>query len=182
MASAAVLRKKMAGYVPAIRMTPVAIGLLGLVSLPATAQTGTAPRDQLRDLHRNLVIAEEDLGLALRDKDVARAKSVNSSLFKLLSSAMERKLPASSCSEALESLGGVAVAVVFALQPATAGDLGSMNKEELRFSAQMRPGSEVVEKWFTDGSATYRNKMAACELEADAGSSPRSLPTQFMQK
>ena len=183
MASAAVLRKKMAGHVPAIRMTSVAIGLAGLVvSLPAAAQTDLASRDQLRDIHHNLVVAEEALGVALRDKDVARAKSASGALFKLLSSARERKLPANSCSEALESLEGVAVAVVFALQPTTNGDFGSMNKEELRFSAQMRPASEVVEKWFADYSATYRNKMAACELEADAGSSPRSLPTQFTQK
>ena len=62
--------------------------MAGLVaSLPAAAQTDPASRDQLRDIHRNLVIAEGDLGIALRDKDVARAKSASGALFKLLSSA-----------------------------------------------------------------------------------------------
>jgi len=183
MASAMALRKKMAGHVPAIRTAAVAIGLAGLiVSPPASAQTDPASRDQLRDIHRTLVAAEENLGVALRDKDFARAKSANETLFKLLSSAKERKLPANSCLEALQSLGGVAVTVGFAVHPATTGDLGSMNKEELRFSAQMQPAPDVLEKWFTDYSATYRNKMTACEVEADAGPSPRSLPTQFTQK
>ncbi len=183
MASAVALRKKMAGHVPAIRTAAVTIGLAGSVlSLPAVAQTDPASSDQLRYLHRGLVIAEDNLGVALRDKDFARAKSANDTLFNLLSSAKKRELPANSCSEALESLGGVAVAVTFAVHPVTTGDLGSMNAEGLRFSAQMRPAPEVLEKWYVDYSAAYRDKMAACELEAGAGPSPRSLPTQYTQK
>ena len=183
MASAVALREQMAGQVPAIRTAAVAIGLAGLVvSSPASAQTDPASRDQLLYLHRNLVIAEGDLGVALRDKDVARAKSANATLFKLVSSTDARKLPSNPCSEALQSLEGVAVAVVYALQPVTTGDPGSMNADEIRFSAQMRPAPTVVEKWYADYSTAYRNKMAACDLEADAGPSPRSLPTQDTQK
>jgi hypothetical protein len=173
----------MAGHVPAIRTAAVVIGLAGFVaSSPAASQTDSASPDQLRTLHSSLVTAEENLAVALRDRDFARANSANETLFKLLSSARQRRFPASSCLEALEGLGGVAVAVAFAVHPVTTGDPGSMNKEELRFSAQMRPAPEVLEKWYTDYSATYRTKMPACEQEAAAGPSPRSLPTQFTQK
>ena len=183
MASATALRSIMAGHVPAIRIAAVSIGLAGsVVGPPAIAQTESASRDQLRSLHRSLVVSEEGLGVALRDKDASRAKLASDPLFNLLSSAKERKLPANPCLEALESLGGVAAAVTFAVHPVTTGDLGSMNAEGIRFSAQMRPAPEVLNRWYTDYSAAYRDKMAACEREAGVGSSPRSLPTQFTQK
>jgi hypothetical protein len=182
MASAGALRKKMAGHFPAIRIA--ALAMIGLVfSLPARAQIDPATRGQLQYLHRSLVIAEENLGVALRDKDIPRAKLANDLLFNLSSSAKERKLSGNPCLDALESLQGVAAAVLFAVHPSTAkGDLASMNQEQLRFSDQMRPAPEVLNKWYSENSAAYRARMAACEQETNAGATARFLPDKFTQK
>ena len=182
MASAVAVQSQMAGLVPAIRTFAFGLVALNAVSLPAAAQTDTASHDRLRDIHRTLVRVEEDLGAALRDKNLDRAKLANERLLRLLPSGKEQTLPPSSCSEAIESLVGLSVAVTFAVAPVTTGPLGSMNADGLRFSAQMRPAPEIVERWYSDYSTTYLSKMAACEQEAGVGASPRVLPTQLMQK
>jgi hypothetical protein len=183
-ASAAAVRKTMAGQVPAICIAKlVAASLLAFsASVPAIAQIDPATRGQLQYLHRSLVIAEENLGLAMRDNDIPRAKLANDLLFNLSAARMEKNLPANSCSKALEGLAGVAVAVGFAVQPATKGDPGSMNQEELRFSEMMRPGAEVLKDWYVQYSTAYRDNMSTCEQEIGAVSTARFLPTKLTQK
>src|SRR5262245_10562347 len=124
-ASAMRLLKAMAGPVPAIRVGASAMTCVAGISI-ADAQMDERAHGGMRDLHRSLVIAEENLSFAMRDRDISRATLVNELLFNLDSATRERKLANNSCLEALQALAGVAVAVRFDLQPASRGaDLGS---------------------------------------------------------
>ena len=184
MASATALQERMAGHVPAIRMAALTmIGSAGLTfSPPAAAQMDPATRGQLQAVHRSLVTAEENLGVAIRDKDFPRAKSANEILSSLSSSTNKQNLPADPCLQALESLRGVAVAVAFSVHPVTTGDLDSMKREELRYSEKMRPQADVLNRWYAEYSGTYKDTVLACEREIDAGPTARFLPSQLTQK
>jgi hypothetical protein len=179
------LFQAMAGHVPAIRVSAsVLASALALVAglLPAAAQMDQATRGRMQYLHRSLVLAEQNLGLAARDKDILRAKLVNDLLFNLSSYAVERKLAGNSCLEALGGLAGATVAVTFAIHPVIKGDPGAMTREELRFSEQMRPDDETMKTLFGENSATYRTKISDCERDIGAGKSARSLPDTLPQK
>ena len=181
------LLRAMAGHVPAIRVGVVAtMGLCagGLVftSSPVEAQLDQRTRGKMQYLHRSLLIAEENLSIALRDRDFPRVRLVNDLLFNLTSDAHERKLANNSCLEALEGLGGAAVAAVFDIHPIVAGDPFSMTREELRFSETMRPTDTTVQEWFSEYSATYRKKISDCEKEIGTTTTPRSLPDKLPQR
>jgi hypothetical protein len=181
------LLQTMAGHVPAIRIsTPifafVYVGCLATVSSSAIAQMDQLTRGRMQYLHRSLVIAEENLSLAMRDRDVSRARLVNDLLFNLASDTHERKLSGNPCLDALESLSGVAVSVGFVVHPITTGSVSQMTREELRFSDQMRPADDTLDKWFGDYSAAYRSKISDCEQEIGATSTSRSLPDRLLRK
>jgi hypothetical protein len=187
MASAMALLRAMAGHSPAIRVRVLlAIGLcaacLVCKSSPVTAQMDPRTRGMMQNIHRSLLIAEENLVIAMRDKDIPRVNLVNVLLSNLSSDANERKLATNPCLQALEQLGGAAVAVGFDIHPTVTGGLGSMTRQELRFSEQMRPADSTVQKWFEEYSATYRAKMTDCEQEIGAATTSRSLPNQLPQK
>lgn len=179
------LRQSMAGRVPAIRVCASAAAcgwVLALGSGPSEAQMDQGTQGKMRQLHRSLVIAEQNLSFALRDADVPRVLLVNDLLSNLASATREPKPTANRCLEALESLKGATVTAAFAVHPITKGDLGSMMREDLRFSEQMRPAASVVEKQFSESSASYRVKMPECEEEIRVGKTLRSLPEKLSQK
>lgn len=175
----------MAGHVPAIRMSAcVMTGALALVAVPspAVAQMDQATKGRMQYLHRSLVLAEQNLGAAARDKDGLRARLVNDLLFNLSSYAQERKLQRNACLEALEGLAGATIAITFAVHPVVKGDVGQMSREELRYSEQMRPDEETISKWFSENSAAYRSKIADCERDIGVAKSTRTLPESLPQK
>ncbi|MGN6286062.1 MAG: hypothetical protein ACTHM2_13020 [Afipia sp.] len=182
MASAVAVLPAMAGRVPAIRVCALsAIGaqVLVLGLLPANAQMDQRTQARMQHLHHSLVIAEENLSLALRDADAPRVLLVNELLSNLASATKESKTVANRCLDAMETLGGATVMAAFAVHPATKGDLGSMTRQDLRFSEQMRPAASLVEKQFSESSASYRVKMPECEEEIGVGKTRRSLPEKL---
>jgi len=177
----------MAGLVPAIRVGAAAaacicVAGLAVVLPPAVAQADPATLGKMQNLHRSLLVTEENLGIAMRAKDLPRARLAHDLLFNLSSNAHERGLANNACVEALDGLTGATVAVIFAIHPAVTGDLASMTGEQLRFAETMRPTEATVRKWFDEYSATYRKKMTDCEQEIGKAPTARSLPDKLPRK
>jgi hypothetical protein len=142
----------------------------------AVAQTGSG----MQQLHGKLLLAEKDLGVAIRKRDFSRAKSVNESLSNQYSEARKLKLAAHPCLDALETLTGAAVTAELDLHPVVTGDLGSMNAEELRGALKPSPGA--LQDMFGKSSSAYRKHMADCEREIGSTQTSRSLPDRLHRK
>jgi hypothetical protein len=133
-------------------------------------------------VYHSLLIAQDNLAIALRDEDIPRARLVNELLFHLGSDALERKLAANRCLDAVQGPGSAGVAVMFHVHPVKTGDLGAMTRDALRFSAALRPSPEANKKIFDDHSPAYRTMIADCEQSIGAPQATRSLPDRLPRK
>ena len=185
MASAVALMQAMAGHAPAIRISaPIMICLsLGGSAFSASstaAEIDQTPLGEMKDLHHSLVVAEKDIGLAMRRKDFRRAKPALDLLASLYEDAYKRQAAANPCLDAMKSLTGVAVAVAYWVHPRVTGDHFSMNLHELQ--SALGPPDSTQKKWFDEYSATYRTQMPACEHEIGVPTTSRSLPNRLPRK
>jgi hypothetical protein len=166
-----------------IRLPVPIAACLWLFGISTTfAEMDPATRAGTQSLHGNLLIAEENLSLALRKKDTPRAKLVNALLFHLSSAAADQKVTKNACQEALEGLEGTTTAVLFFVHPVPKGNIEQMTFEQIRVSEMMRPTNETLHNWFREYSALYRNKMPSCEQEIGASKSSRFLPERMPKK
>ena len=173
MASATALLLRVAGRVPAIRVY-VAATFIGAVFAPC-AVVAEMPHDvrmKMERLYRDLILAEENLNAALRDKDVARGKLINSLLFQW--AVNTDKQSQNSCSDALANLGGATISAVLFMYPPITGDLGSLTREELAVRLHKGPDDEM-KRQFAEHSSGFKKSMAACEREIGAQPSSRTL-------
>jgi hypothetical protein len=166
----------MAGHVPAIRiysMPIVALVVCVATPLSVTAQVDTDMRRKMEQLYRDLIIAEENLNIAVRDRDVARGKVTNSLLFQLGSN-INKQTPTNSCNEALNSLANVAVIALFYIYPPVTGNPFSMTQEDLGVYLHKMPDN-VMQSQFAEHSSHFKKKMTDCEREFGLKPTSRSL-------
>lgn len=143
----------------------------GAAITPALAEMDSGTRSSMQYLHKSLLLAEQNIKLAVEKKDFPRAALANELLFTYQRFSRATDAP-SPCVEALNGLAGVAVAIGFAAHPVTQDPTD-------RFSKAMRPSEEIVAKTYIEGQALYRSKMTACEEEINYKPTPRLLPEKI---
>ncbi len=142
-----------------------------VASMPAAiAQDDQRIAGEMRYLYKSLRNAEGNLKTAILRKDTAQIAIVNDLLFTYQRFMGENK---HSCAVALESLGGVTVAAMFAIHPVVENDFAN------RFSKNMRPTGETVKKWYREGNAQFSGAMVECETALGVVVSKRLLPSEI---
>jgi hypothetical protein len=168
------------GIATAARVCRVVAGcVLVLQSLlwtsPSIAEMDQRTRSSMQDLYRSLLIAEHNLETAIKQRDFPRVRLVNNLLWNLTRLNGERGAAVNPCLEALEGISSVAGAAAFRIHPIVYGNPWNRDREEMRYSEEMRPSDDLIRKWFDQGLSDYRSKIAACEDEIGVKRSSRFL-------
>ena len=158
--------------------TVTLIGALTALAQRPPSVSNDSPRDRMLQVHQTLITAESGLGKSVRDRDYKQAY-VMASLFQMLGSLVrEQEFPKGACQEAVGELQGAAIAVAYALSPASTRERLSKQAEQLP-SARTTPLTDAtLDKWYDGHSRNYRAKIAICEKDIGIQPTTRSLADQ----
>ena len=144
--------------------------LSGPTSLHAEMDERT--RGAMQQLHKSLMLSEQNLAIAIEKRDYARAAIVNNLLWNINLHIQDDFKGSNSCMDALQGLSAASVAGDFFVHPVV-DEIGD------RFSKELRPPDDLMFQWFSDGPLKYIINISLCENDINTRNSKRLLPEKL---